>query len=206
MNDDAPDTSALRFFGRMLDDETFTAPTRLRVPSLMTDAAMLEKHERADWQHVEPVVQIFAARVCEVARKKGVPLYVHSAFRNAATQNALNEQGVSKVRWPRAPHCIGCAVDIVHGRYHWQMTDQEWSFIGKLGREVAKFMRIEMRWGASRRHGGDYRTFHDPAHWELADWAQRVRPLPEGDPVRATPRGLLVKWKGHAPPFPGLLK
>lgn len=52
----------------------------LRFPSVMTDAATLRLHHQADWTGTPPLLRAFVARYVERLRKRGVPLYVHSAF------------------------------------------------------------------------------------------------------------------------------
>jgi len=179
------DTSFDRFLGTLGDGAVFDAPTRLRFPWDATAEEMLRRHAMADWQNVDPRIARFGAALIEVARKQGIPLYVHTAFRTRAEQEAAVSRGVSKARWPRAAHCQGAAVDIVHGRFHWQLTNGEWALLGKLGKDVAQRLRVPVVWG------GDW-SFFDPAHWELAGWQDRVREdLPEGEPWRRTPRSIL---------------
>lgn len=193
--DDPPSTSAERFFGTLTDGPIFEAPERLRAPSLFTSEAGLRQHDRADWQHVDPRLQLFAARMIEAFRKRGIPLYVHWAFRTKDQQDALKAQGVSNALYPFAPHCLGCAVDIVHSRYHWELTKDEWAMLGKVGQQVADRMGLKVKWGGSW-------NFYDPAHWELSDWrtdwgAKYTRVKHIGEPVRLTPRGILAKYKGE---------
>lgn len=189
---DAPSTHYQRFLGTLDDELAFTAPRRLQAPSLFTNETVLLQHDRADWQHVAVPMQLFAARMIEAFRRKGIPLYVHSAFRTEKQQTALVADGRSRARWPRAPHCIGEAVDIVHSRYHWELTKQEWSLLGKVGKDVAAAMRLDVKWG------GDFHTFYDPAHWEILDWRARVRVIEPTPPVRKTPRYILGQLRGYS--------
>lgn len=183
--DNGADTSFQRFEGEYKDGPVFVAPKRLAVSqNYMTAPHMLTKHNRADWQHVDLDLQIFAARFIETMRRKGIPLYVHSAFRTKREQNLLKQAGRSRAAWPHAPHCQGAAVDIVHGRYHWEMTETEWALMGKVGKAVAKKLGIAVTWG------GDWK-FYDPAHWEITDWRQNYKTPEAGPPVRQTPRKIL---------------
>jgi len=183
--EDAPFTE--RFLNMDVLPQVHT-PARLVAPSIMTAEHVLRYHQRADWQHTTKDIQRFAASFVETLRKRGVPVYVHSAFRTEAEQLALVKRGVSKARYPRAPHCMGEAVDIVHARYHWEMTINEWAILGKIGHEVADRLSLPIRWG------GDWK-FYDPAHWEIADWRDRVRHIQSGDPIRQTPRQLKAKLR-----------
>jgi len=180
-----------QFLGK-LDGLSDPAPARLAVPSIMTDEAVLKQHHRADWQHVDRRLIIWTAKFIEAARRRGIPLYCHSAFRTKAEQNALVVQGVSKAKWPRAPHAQGKAVDIVHSRYHWDMTPAEWAFLAKLGRDVLHRYnqglkiedRLHLEWGGSW-------SFYDPAHWQIRTWADDIRQLAPGESLRLTPRKIL---------------
>lgn len=175
-----------RFLRDPVDALRFNAPERLKVgPGFLTSDKYLRQHQRADWQQTDPRIQIFAAQFCETFRRKQIPLYVHSAFRTEAQQNAMVSKGTSKAKWPRAPHAQGKAVDIVHAAYHWNLTSNEWALLGKVGKELAHRLGLQLTWG------GDW-NFYDPAHWELSDWRDNVRRLTAQAPVEQTPRGILV--------------
>lgn len=189
----APDhVGADRFTRDPLDGEKFEAPERLKYPSIMTSEPVLRQHSRADWQHTDIRLQIWAARFIEAARKRGVPLYVHSAFRTKAEQDELVRRKVTKAPYPQSPHNLGEAVDIVHSQYHWQMTRDEWAYLSIIGRQV--LFRMNQQLKAEQRlylvWGGDW-SFYDPAHWEIADFKARTRVVDVGEPIRKTPRAIL---------------
>lgn len=187
----SPDTSAERFFGTLKTPKRYDVPVRLAVGhQFHASDTMLRRHESADWQHVPVHLRLFAARFIEAMRRRDIPLYAHGAFRTAKEQQDMLARGVSNAQWPRAPHCQGKAVDIVHGRYHWELQPDEWQFLGKVGKEIAAKMGVPIVWG------GDW-DFYDPAHWELADWKDDVRRLQAGEPQRLTPRGILAKFGGR---------
>lgn len=175
-----------RFVKDPVDGLRFEAPKRLKVgPDFMTSDRYLRQHQRADWQQTDQRIQVFAARFIETFRKKQIPLYVHTAFRTKEEQQAKFNAGHSKVVWPRASHCQGKSVDIVHAAYHWNLTTDEWSLMGKVGKDLATRMGLKLTWG------GDW-SFYDPAHWELSDWRENIRPLETQQSVELTPRGILV--------------
>lgn len=176
-------TSADRFTGAISDVAAHRGLDRLRAKHVLTSEMMLRYHERADWQQTQQDIRRFAAGYVEAARKYNVPLYVHSAFRTQAQQNALLKAGRSKAEYPRAAHCQGAAVDVVHGLYHWDLTPGEWERLGMLGHDVARKLSIDITWG------GNW-SFYDPAHWELNGWKNNIREPIAGDPVRYTPRTL----------------
>lgn len=192
-NDDHEDTLFARFLNDVPDAQGWAAIDRLKAPKhFFTSELALAQHERADWQLVDPRVKLFAARMVEEMRKIGVPIFVHSAYRTKQEQDALVERGRSKAKWPRAPHSQGAAVDLVHSRYAWELTKGEWAMIGKLGKEVAQRIGVPIVWG------GDFRTFYDPAHWELEDWRTRIVQDPEtGPPIHKTPRAILREMTGQ---------
>ncbi|AYP28804.1 MAG: putative endolysin [Microviridae sp.] len=164
---------------------------RLAAPkSHFTSDGYLRSQHRADFQQVPTRLRVFAARLIEAGRSYSIPLYAHSAFRTRAEQDQMVARGVSKAHWPRAAHCQGAAVDIVHGFYHWDMTPDEWRFMGKLGKDIAAKMRLPIVWG------GDW-SFYDPAHWELADWRDNIRATEGGTPIRLTARKILADNKGY---------
>jgi len=68
-----PEEWGARFLGFDLSGE---ALDRLRSPSAMSSTALLEAHDRADWQHTPPDFQVFGALLIEEFRRKAVPLYV----------------------------------------------------------------------------------------------------------------------------------
>lgn len=188
---EAPEASD-RFLKGAPDDVRFTAAERLKVgPAYFTRDSYLRQQHRADYQQVSPELMVFGARLVFAFRKKQVPLYVHSAFRTAAEQKAAFDRGVSKVKWPHASHCQGAALDIVHGSYHWDMNKAEWDTIGHVGKIIADRMGLQLTWG------GDW-SFWDPAHWELADWRDNVRPLQAQAEVRLTPAAIVKLHKGLA--------
>lgn len=185
--------SAPRLDGPPLDGDVFDAPARLKVPSYFYGEGMLGQWGRADWQHVPWRLRLWSARFSELARKHQIPIYTHSAFRTEAQQEALFNAGRSKLHWPYSAHCIGEAVDIVHGQHHWELSRQEWQFLSVLGfravdlvnQGVPKEAQLQLEWGGSWR-------FYDPAHWQIAGYQQRIRRLLPGEPVRLTPRGILA--------------
>lgn len=141
----------------------------------------LRQSLRANWSGCDPQIMLFASGLVLEARKAGVPLFVHTARRTPAEQRALFEMGRSNDPGPHAPHVVGAAVDIVHSAFAWQMSESEWQFIGKLGRDVAAKLRLQVDWG------GEW-EFYDPAHWQLSAWANFDLPPEDGlPPIHETP-------------------
>lgn len=182
------------FFGYDLDPGLgWDAPAKLQAPSHFRTTAWLRQCERADWAHVDSRLAVWSAVFIEMARKRNIPLYVHSALRDKLVQDAHYKRGTSKVRYPHSAHNIGEAVDVVHGTLHWEMNRQEWALLGVLGKlalerlnaKLPKDRKLTLIWG------GDWRSFWDPAHWEIADYKARTRELSSVQPVRMTPRYIL---------------
>lgn len=99
-----------------------------------------------------------------------IPMYAHNMVRTPAEQADLKRLGVSKNGSSCSPHVVGCAVDLVHGERHWQLTDAEWLLIGHIGKEVAASLGLSLVWGGDWVSGPHDNLGWDPAHWELADW------------------------------------
>lgn len=192
------ETSGDRWLDAMPDADFSVTKKRLQVrPGFFTDETYLAQGERADWQFVDRDLMMFAARLVEKFRSAKIPLFVHGAFRSREQQERYFLQGTSKVRWPRAAHCQGAAVDIVHSFFAWELSKQEWAMVGKVGKDLAANLGFRVVWG------GDWKNFPDPAHWELPDWRDNIRELSghldhEGRPMfaRASPR-YIVRNKWH---------
>ncbi len=186
-----------RFFGIPLDVDRWDAPRRLSAPSVFTGEPYLRQGHLADWQHVDLRIMRWSALFIEYARKRAIPLYVHSAFRTEAEQVALIARGVTRAPYPRSPHNIGCAVDIVHSVFHWDLTSREWQLLHVLGllaldrinSTLPVSAKLELIWG------GSFKGLYDPAHWEITDFRSRIERLPVGLPIRSTPRAILAKVK-----------
>lgn len=183
----------------------FVAPQTLRAERHFLSNGFLNQWEIADWQFVDRRLLYWSSLFQELARKRGIPLYVHSAFRSKDQQDALVARGVSRSRWPTSAHNRGAAVDIVHGTLHWQMNRQEWAFLHRLGREAERRVNLQLYAPGSvdyrgsprpREHiklslewGGDW-SFYDPAHWQIAGFKAFDTPSSSA-PIRRTPRGIL---------------
>ena len=200
--------SSERFLDLPPDALHWDAPARLCARGFLDTTPYLTQMHKADWQQCDPRLMRWAALFCELARKRGVPLYVHSAFRTEAQQAALVAKGHSKTPYPRSAHNNGEAVDIVHGVFHWTLTKQEWALLGVLGRlaldrvnsSIHRPKRLPS--GVNPLHyeklaldwGGDW-SFYDPAHWQISTYRARIKRRPVLPPVRLTPRAILTKYK-----------
>lgn len=186
-----------RFFSIPDDGPSFDAPARLKAVRFMHTDAFLAQWGRADWQHVDQRLMRWSALTIELARKQGIPLYVHSALRTEAEQTALVAAGRSRAAYPRSAHCIGEAVDLVHGTLHWDMSPQEWAFVHALGLRALDRINAPLKVSdkLSLTWGGSWKTFPDPAHWEVTDFRARIKRLPLGPPLRYTPRRILSELR-----------
>lgn len=188
--------SSLRFLD-IPDDVGWHAPQRLQAPAFILGEAHLKQGHKADWQQTDVRLQRWAAVFIEMARKQGIPLYVHCAFRTRAEQAKVNSQGNSKAAWPRSAHNIGEAVDIVHGVYHWSLTKQEWDLLHVLGQRALEVVngQLPVKAKLALTWGGTFKSLYDPAHWEIADYRVRIRPVEEGEAKRLMPRKILATVK-----------
>lgn len=168
-----------RFLGDGPTDDLgrFDVPKRLAMPRrFFTAEHVLLQHERADWQHVRPDVRRFYGQFYWALRRRGIPMWAHTAWRTAEEQAALVSAGRSQTPPPVAAHVQGAAVDVVHSRFAWSLSRDEWRLVGKIGKAVAARQGIDIVWG------GDW-DFYDPAHWEIRGWRTEVAVGPDGSPV-----------------------
>ncbi len=202
-----PDGATDRFLADQIPDlEGFHAPKTLQAPQHFYSNGLLNQWEKADFQYTDYRLQYWASLFQELARKRGIPLYVHSAFRTRAEQEAIYKRGNSRARWPSSAHNIGEAVDIVHGTLHWSMNKQEWAFLHRLGQEALRRVNTRLKApGAVDKHGkplpqrliklelewGGEWSYYDPAHWQIAGFKTRLRPIQPGPSIRSTPRAIL---------------
>lgn len=167
------------------EPERFDAPTRLQAASrqYFVGTPYLKQQSRADWQHCPRAIQEFGARLVLEMRRRQIPMFVHCAYRSPAEQTAAVKRGVSKAYPQAAPHCRGAAVDVIHSIFAWEMNKSEWDYIGKIGKEIADKMGIDIEWG------GDWK-FYDPAHFELVGWRDLPGPYEPHDPINKTPHAI----------------
>lgn len=139
----------------------------------------LRYYERADWYGVAMPLRLFTWRFMRALRARGIPMYVHTAYRDLATQKELQARGFSKLS--SGPHQRGSAVDIVHAEYHWDIPEAAWYYIGTLGEQVASQLALGPSFGTRPEDkkpvhvqwGGRFQSIYDPCHWQLDDWKRR---------------------------------
>jgi len=152
---------------------------RIQFPSWFGNSTYLRQQDRANWHNVNIGIACFAGKLIKECQKYSVPMYTHGALRTPEDQNKMFERGVSRLRGEQGKHTQGHAVDIVHSKYHWEMTRDEWSWVGLVGKSVAKSMGLQVTWG------GDWKNPYDPAHWQVEiplaskrDYTQTLRATP----------------------------
>lgn len=168
-----------------VDNYEWDTPARLRAVAFLSSASYAAQQQRADWQQCDPRMELLAARVVLRAAKMGIPLYVHSAFRTKAEQQELLRRGATKAPYPRSAHNIGEAFDLVHGTFQWNMTPREWSYIRWLVHEELR--KINAKLPKARKLQLGFEISWDPAHFEVRDFRERIRPMPVQAPVRRSP-------------------
>lgn len=160
----------------------FDTPRRLRAPAFFNSQPHLLQSMQADWAHCDSRLRLWANRYVEDVRKRDIPLFVHTAFRAPADDAP-------------SPHHIGEAVDIVHGIFGRDMTDDEWWFLYTLGQLTLDKVNATLK-AADKLHltwGGNSPTLSDPAHWQIDGWHNRSRRLPAISSVHQTPRSYLAR-------------
>lgn len=175
---------------------TWDAPERLKAPLHFKSEGYMRQRIRADYASTDPRLMVFGATLIQMAQKRQIPLYVHTALRSEAEQNKLKAAGNSKASYGRSPHNIGEALDIVHGVFHWQLNRSEWDLLHTLGRLALNNVNTHLK-AANKLQlvwGGTFNSLYDPAHWEIADFRQRLRPLPRAsEPVHLSPPTILAR-------------
>lgn len=142
----------------------------------MQDFAFLktQKHQEQQWrarrEGAHPDILEFERVFIRRAAKLGIPMFALHVVRTADEQMALFKAGASRDSpedglWPHK--C--CAVDLVHGRKAYDLTEQQWLLLGHIGHELAKAKGIEVEWGGDWKKPGQ-KLGWDPAHWQLAEW------------------------------------
>lgn len=108
-------------------------------------------------------------------RLLGVPVYAHCVVRTREEQKRLFAEGRSRISGlDEYPH-QHCACDIIHSKYGWNLSPEQWKMLGHIGLELANKRGIAITWGGSP----EYR-FYDPAHWELTQWRERAKEVLRG--------------------------
>jgi peptidoglycan L-alanyl-D-glutamate endopeptidase CwlK len=100
----------------------------------------------------------------EAAKKQGIDLLVTSTYRDNASQDALYAQGrttpgkkVTNAKAGQSWHNYRCAVDvvpIVAGKPRWDVKDEVWQQVGKLGKAAG------LEWA------GDWKKFKEYPHFQ----------------------------------------
>lgn len=154
-------------------------PALARLPATFADAVRtladqatvrgLPFRKRALWDTTwsNPETIRFANALCAELQQRGFPMFVVQGFRSWHEQAALLERGVTRAGPGQSAHNHGMAVDVIHFKRGWNLTRKEWAVIGAVGKDVARRLNLAVTWG------GDW-SFWDPAHWELADWRERI--------------------------------
>lgn len=121
----------------------------------------------------------------KAAARMGIPMFAHNMVRTSAEQTELYIRGVSRAKAGQSPHNFGCAVDIVHSLKAWDLSKFEWQLLGHIGKEHAARRGLKVTWG------GDWRSFYDPAHWQITGWRQVLTYFP----FPAVPKGPHRRWR-----------
>lgn len=128
-------------------------------------------------------------RVIESASDK-IDFIVTEGLRSLDRQKQLMAAGKSKTLKSR--HLTGHAVDVValvDGKASY--ADADMSAVAMAIRLAASQHGIPIEWGAAKKYGGDFPTFHDSPHFQLpvkaypAEGAEPMKPVTESMTMRA---------------------
>lgn len=111
-----------------------------------------------------PAVKARVERFIAAAKAEGIDLLVTSTYRDNESQNALYAQGrtapgkiVTNAKAGESFHNFRCAIDvvpIVAGKPRWDVKDEVWQKIGKLGKAQG------LEWA------GDWKRFKEYPHFQ----------------------------------------
>lgn len=115
-------------------------------------------------EDLDPLVQVMAKQLLEVAAESGIKLILTSTYRDHEKQQALYDQGrttpgkiVTNAKPGQSFHNWRVAFDVVpveNGKAIWD-NNGLWNKIGALGRDMG------LEWG------GDWTSFKDKPHFQL---------------------------------------
>lgn len=110
--------------------------------------------------------------------KYSIPMFAHEIIRDEKRQQQLFDEGFSKVRTNGA-HTLGCAVDLIHIRHGWNLTNEGWLVVGHILKDLCSRRGFQMIWGGDWKADGTVDLLGwDPAHWELAYYRQASEDWP----------------------------
>lgn len=133
-----------------------------------------DQQRRADQEAAHPDIVEFSRLLVGRMKSLGVPMFPHCLWRDLEAQETAFKLGHSKARYGDSPHNFGCAVDIIHSRHLWDLSPRQWLLIGHVGKELAAAKGFKLVWGGDWKRYPDAQIGWDPAHWQLADWRERL--------------------------------
>lgn len=114
-----------------------------------------------------PPAKVRVHSFLEAAKAAGIDLLVTSTYRDNESQNALYAQGrtkpgkiVTNAKAGQSWHNYRCAVDvvpIVAGKPRWDVKDEVWQQVGKLGKAAG------LEWA------GDWKRFKEYPHFQYTN-------------------------------------
>jgi len=114
-----------------------------------------------------PPAKVRVQSFLEAAKAAGIDLLVTSTYRDNDSQNALYAQGrtkpgkiVTNAKAGQSWHNYRCAVDvvpIVAGKPRWDVKDEVWQQVGKLGKAAG------LEWA------GDWKRFKEYPHFQYTN-------------------------------------
>lgn len=172
----------LRAEARELGDADTGEASRDSVPGDMRDALVALKdaaflqhptYQKQQWRAnrdgAHLLILDFEKAFIKRCAELGIPMFAPTVVRTRTMQKVVFRQGLSLTDGEGDYAHQHCAADIVHSKFAWNITRDQWKLLGHIGKEVAKVRGIAIVWG------GDWRKPYDPAHWELAQWRERAK-------------------------------
>lgn len=142
----------------------FDAPERLIADRHFHTEAWLRQGEAADWAQVDRRAMRWSAIFVELARRRGIPLYV--------------------------PWATSESLAVVHALHGASLSKQEWKFLHVLGDQA--FRKLEVPQSKPKGLPWVFHVWPapgDPAVWRYDCWERQ--PFAPSGPVRMMPRAIL---------------
>lgn len=113
--------------------------------------------------YTEGPMYFLGQRIVRRMQDAGYPAKITECYRKPDRQQKLKEQGYSKAGAFQSPHAFYLAIDIVHPRLGWNVSEEYWETLNQVVQSVSK------AYGVKLTHGHKWK-FKDSAHVQITNW------------------------------------
>lgn len=161
--------------GRHLSTNSRDALLKMQDKDFLQHPRYKEQQGRHSAVNAHLLIVEFARALVERMQRLDVPMFIQCMVRTKDEQAQRYREGNSRKDGKTPYPHEHCAADIIHSKFAWALSNDQWKLIGYIGKELAKQRGIAIVWGGDPAYG-----FHDPAHWELARWRDRAKEVLNG--------------------------